>query len=255
MTRAIVLLLLAIIFAGAIFWRYADRKKQKTTTATNLSPALADRYLPAAPVPFGYKTGWFAVRSTDMNAVAKALQLQECQTANWQYGIWHAVESDDYQIFVSPPVDGWILAVGTPILFEGDNHATQRMIELSRQFGEVHFFANMRVSDVYTWARAKDGNLVRRYYEGEGARSETGSLTEAEREMHRKLFDASSPEAKDPNYWKRKDLVFLDEDYVLQIAGKWSVNPAKLDQMGLQPALGILGSPSESYPAKLRRHN
>ena len=193
------------------------------------------------------------MRSTDVKALAQALQLQDLQPANWQYGIWHSVESDDYAVFVSPPVNGWMLAVGTPILFEADEHATQRMIELSRQFGEVQFFASMRTSEAYAWARAKDGRLIRRFYEGDGTRSEAGPLTEEERELGQKFFDAASPEAKDPGYWKRKDLSRLDEDYVLKIAGKWSVDPTKLNELGLAPALGIVGKPSGSYPPSPRR--
>jgi hypothetical protein len=206
-------------------------------------------------MPFGYKTAWFAVRSTNVNAVAEALQLGEPQPANWQYGVWHSGEPDDYAIFVSPPVNGWILAVGVPILFEADGHATQRMIELSRQFGEVQLFASMRISDAYVWARAKNGQLVRRFYEGDGDRSETGAQTEEERELGQKFFDAGSPEAKDPGYWKRKDLVFLDEQYVLKVAGKWSVDPSKLDELGLAPALGVLGKASASYPPRPKLHN
>jgi hypothetical protein len=47
----------------------------------NNIPAFNDRTL-LAPVPFGYKTAWFAIFSEDMNAVATALKLKNPQAAN-----------------------------------------------------------------------------------------------------------------------------------------------------------------------------
>ena len=94
------------------------------------------------------KAGEMAIHDALVNAVARALDLKNLQAANWEYGIWHAVESDDYAIFVTPPVNGWILAVGVPILYEADDHATERMIKLSQQFNEAQFFASMRISEM-----------------------------------------------------------------------------------------------------------
>jgi len=124
------------------------------------------------------------------------------------------------------------------------------MIELSRKFGEAQFFGSMRTSDVSIWARASKGKLVRLFYEGDGSRRVQGNETDEEKALGLNFFDASSPEAKQPGYWQRKDLVYPDEEYVLRIAGKWSVDPSKLNQMGLPPSLGLLGGPSASYPPK-----
>jgi hypothetical protein len=201
-------------------------------------------------VPFGYKTAWFAIRSEDTNAVAIALELQNVYPANWEYGVWRAVESDEYSIFVTPSVNGWTLAVGVPILFEADDHVIERMKELSRRFGRAQFFASMRTSNCYIWARAANGNLVRQFYEGDGERRELGERTEEEEALGVRFFDASSPESNDPQYWKRKDLVFVDEECVLKIARKWSVDPSKLGDLGLAPSLGLLGKPSASYPPR-----
>jgi hypothetical protein len=85
---------------------------------------------------------------------------------------------------------------------------------------------------------------------GRGAALKIGDITDAEKEVGVKLFDASSPESSEPGYWQRKDLTFLDESYVLKIAAKWSIDPSKLDEMGLVGSLGLLGNPSSSYPPK-----
>lgn len=211
---------------------------------------LLNPRLVTAPEPFGYKTAWFAVRSEDTNAVAKAIELEKAEQVNWQYGVWHAYEYNDYQIFVTPPVKGWVLALGTPIVWESDDHACERLVQLSKQFNETQLFASVRTSSAYLWARAVDGKLLRLFYDGDGERRVTGENTETEKELGFNFFDATSPESSEPGYWDRKDLAFPDEDCVLKVAGKWSVDPSRLDKMGLAPSLGLLGNPSASYPPK-----
>lgn len=217
---------------------------------SNLSPGYSNPALLSPPSPFGYKTAWFAIHSEDMNTVAASLGLQNIQSASWEYGVWHAVETDDYQIYVTPPVKGWILSVGVPILYEADGNAIERMVALSRQFGEVQFFASMRVSSAYMWACASKGKLRRWFYEGDGTRRVQGEETAGEKELNLRFFDASSPESKQPGYWQRNDLQYPEEEHVLQVAAKWSVNPMNLDQMGLTPSMGLLGAPNSSYPPK-----
>lgn len=216
------------------------------------SPALSNPAILTPPSPFGYKTAWFAIHSEDMSAVAASLGLQNTQSANWEYGVWHAGETSDYQIFVTPPVEGWVLAVGVPILYEADDHAIERMVELSKQFGEVQFFGSMRISSTYIWACASKGKLVRLFYEEDGARRVRGEETAGEKELNLRFFDALSPESKQPGYWERKDLQYPDEEHVLKVAAKWSIDPMSLDQLSLPPSMGLLGAPDSSYPRKPR---
>ena len=240
------------IAAVLVLYRFFQgRRATQSTFVPRQRPAgLDDRALLTPPVPFGFKTAWFAIRSTDMHAVATTLRLVDPRPAGWQYGIWHSVEKRDYQIFVTPPINGWILAVGLPILCEADHHATDRMVDLSKEFGEVQFFGSMRISDVAIWARARNGQLLRRFYEGDGNRQEFGDQTEEEKALGFNFFESSSPEAKDPEYWKRKDLRYPGELEVLEIAGRWSVDPSKLDQMGLPSEAGLLGGVAEGWEPK-----
>jgi hypothetical protein len=222
--------------------------------ASNTSPGLNSPALPTAARPFGYKTAWLAIRGSDSSVVAAALDLHDLQSANWEYGVWHATEAD-YRIFITPPVNGWVLAVGIPLLFESDDHQTKRIVPLSKQFGEAQFFSSMRTSAAYLWARAVRGNVIRVFYEGDGTRREEGDKTDEEKQLGFRFFDASSPESTEPGYWQRKDLIHLNEDYVLKVAGKWSIDPSKLDQMGLPTLIGVIGSPSESYSPKPKWFN
>jgi hypothetical protein len=169
---------------------------------------------------------------------------------NWQYGVWHANEYNDYQIFVTPPVKGWVLALGTPVVWESDDHAHERMVQLSKQFGEAQLFASVRTSSAYLWARAVNGKLLRLFYDGDSERRVAGENTETEKELGFNFFDATSSESSQPGYWDRKDLAFPDEHCVLKVAEKWSVDPSRLGKMGLAASLGLLGDPNASYPPK-----
>ena len=253
------LIIIILAFAVLLVWKYAKGRNRlrKSQMTGNSIPGLNDPNEVTLAFPFGYKTAWLAIRSEDPKAVAAALELQNVQTVNWAYGVWHAVETNDYQIFVTPSVKGWVLAVCIPFLFEADQHQEKRITTLSKQFGEAQFFASMRVSDAYLWARARNGKLVRLFYEGDGKRRTEGDETSEEKQLNFKFFDASSPESNQPGYWQRKDLTFPDELKVLKVADNWSIDPSKLDQMGLAPAFGLLGSPSASYapnPKWPKRH-
>jgi hypothetical protein len=182
--------------------------------------------------------------------VAVVLDLRNLQSANWEYGIWHATETEDYQVFVTPPIKGWVLAVGVPLLFEADDSQGKRILPLSNEFSDAQFFASMRISSAYLWARALNDKLIRLFYEGDGARHVEGEETPEEKILAFRFFDYSAPESQLPEYWQRKDLTFVDEDCVLKVAEKWSLNPTKLDQMGLESQLRILGNPATSYPPR-----
>jgi len=244
------MILLACLASLGLRYRFQRRPSERVQMSSRISQDLRNPTAPTPPEPFGYKTAWFAVRSKDPRAVASALELQNPQPVSWQYGVLHAHEYNDYDIFVTPPVNGWVLAVGMPIIWEADNHASQRMVELSKQFHESQLFGSVRTSDAYLWARASNGKLVRLFYEGDGERRVLGDETEAEKTLGFRFFDASSPEANQPGYWQRSDLTYPDEECVLKVAALWSVDPSKVDKMALPPSLGLLGSPSASYPPK-----
>ena len=84
-----------------------------------------------------------------------------------------------------------------------------------------------------------------RGYGWRGERSETlwdeGEQTSEERELGFRFFDGRSPEARQDGYWRRMDLSFPHEQSVVQIAGRWSVDPSRLAQQFGAPGPGVLG--------------
>ena len=69
---------------------------------------------PDGPVAFGCGMAWIAVRSEDPAELVAALRLEEPVPCNWNSGI--GAVYDDWlgasRVFVSPPVSGWVFAVG-----------------------------------------------------------------------------------------------------------------------------------------------
>lgn len=195
------------------------------------------------PVSFGYKCVWFAVKASNTEEVANALHLKNVKPSGWKKGIDSAYKG---KVYVTPTIDGWVLAVGWS-LPAGDSE--ESIIELkklsnklSQQFGEVQFFGTHRVVEYHCWLKSINGEVKRLYsYLGESGENIEiiGQPTEAESEYI--LIDTASEEAKQESYWEREDLTIADEEIVMQIAEKWSVNPTTLEDRNNIKGLGLLG--------------
>ncbi|MEU8664295.1 hypothetical protein [Actinoplanes philippinensis] len=174
---------------------------------------------------FGIKRTWLAVRGTSVEEVAAAVGLTGARPAGWDEGV---AAADDEQVFVTPPIAGWILVVNTVHV-----HGAESVAQLSARLGaEVQYFGNHRVSDYAEWARAVDGRLVRHVLCGESLApgvhaEEEGVPTPVEVEIG---FSATDPGA-----------VWADEDDVLRVAGAWSIDPVTLDVVESSPRDGLLG--------------
>ena len=110
---------------------------------------------PDGPVPFGPKCIWYSVRSTNTDDVIKALGLKSPVRCNWKSGIAAAYEG---QIFVAPPVNGWILVVCRDFATLDDPQRKKKaetlLSALSTKFGEAHHYATHRIVEFHAWAKA-----------------------------------------------------------------------------------------------------
>lgn len=186
--------------------------------------------------PFGYKMTWLALRAENSAVVAAALKLDNPKPASWNDGIKFAC--DDFAakggpIFISPPINGWVLAIGfderldlhTPT--PGHEYNTT-ILELSKKFGEAHYYGTHRVTEVHAWAKAVNGKMVRAYsWVGDQGEVflDIGPLTKEEKKLGMK-YDG---EENVP-----------DEENVLDIAAAWSVDP-RLSNISSIPGEGLIG--------------
>jgi hypothetical protein len=140
---------------------------------------------PDAPLSFGYKTNWFAVRSQDPAAVARALGLSELVVVNWANGLAAATvrpgaTQAEPSVFISPPVDDWVFVVGSSLPYPDhkptrtdDEAQTDRRFDhlftaLAVKFPEVQFFGSYRTVGFNAWARARHARIERIFSYADG---------------------------------------------------------------------------------------
>jgi hypothetical protein len=181
---------------------------------------------------FGVKCAWLAIRSPEPEEVARTLHLEPVKSTAWPDGL-AAVDAYPRKqslqpVFVCPAVDGWVLCPFSLALASLEQFDLQ---QLSRQFGETQRFLTYGVTDLHQWERWVDGELVRRFgAEADVLLFETGEQPEEETQVRLSRPDAGTATPR-----------MADEDMVLEIAGRWSVNPMTLDERTSLPVDGWLG--------------
>ena len=202
--------------------------------------------VPDAPRSIGYKMAWIAVSSNSTNDVAQLLGLTGARPCNWEAGV-NCVYENMQAVFVTPPVGGWVLAIG--IEFANAHSIADRVSpvlnRLSTQFGEAQFFATHRGVDTHYWGKSRKGQIVRGFgycgAEGETA-WDVGDKTPEEVSKGWQFFDERSPEVDShPDYWGREDLTYPDESMVMELAASWSLDPTTIAETYKDPGLGIIG--------------
>ena len=179
------------------------------------------------------------------------MSIDYSQPANWKSGVVAAYKD---RTFVSPVFEGWVFVVGhLPELTAGDANLrwAKWMESLAARFSDVQYFATHRVVEYHAWARFLEGREQRAFaYLGESDETlvNRGQPTEGELQLGQTFFDGSSPEAESDEYWERDDLSYPDEQYVMQIAEKWSINPQTLEERTQPTEPGWIGVLRHSPP-------
>jgi hypothetical protein len=189
---------------------------------------------------FGYKNGWIAAKGVAPAAAAEALSLRNVRPAGWPEGIEAAYEHPGARsVFITPPVDGWVLCVGLPIAFLDMDEVCARLTDWAARLGtEVQFFATHRVTEAHFWARARPSGLERAY----GYVGETGET----------VMDQGPRTAEE----LALDLDIPDEGDVMALAAAWSVDPTSFEERDIGTGDGLLADmdapPEAPRPAPLR---
>lgn len=190
---------------------------------------------PDLPRPFDADATWICVPRGDRDEVVRTLRLRTVLEANWRSGLGYARSEG---VFVSPPVDGAVFAVGRDLARHAtDPSRVRELLEsLSQRFGTAYWFSTDQVRDVHGWAIAEGGELVRSYayYEEHGHLFSHGELTAAERELGCFVDDPRDSSLDEIKWWP-------DRDVVRALARTWTIDPQSLVPGGGPPALGCLG--------------
>ena len=243
-------ILIGIVLVALVGFLYFSKLQSRQSSASNATmPSLQtveiDQTIADSPVGFGYKCMWFAVKTSNQQRIAEMLKLKNVAKCNWRVGIDKAYEG---AVYITPPINGWTLACGLGLPGGGDskeriNEIKQILSAMSSEFGEAQYFCTHRVVELHCWIRALKGKVTRVYsFSGEdgGNIMIEGIPTEFEKQNH--LINTFSKEAKNEHYFETNGLVIPDEEFIMKLAGKWSVDPTQIgSRQDISPALGLLG--------------
>ena len=180
---------------------------------------------------FGSKNAWLAIKSTNrklvINSLAKIFEVDS--TINWEEGVKKGYYGD---FFLTPGIDGWIFLVSSE-LFQILND----LQDLSKELGDVQFYATHRGNNYIEIRRYLDGREIRvlKCSDGELIK-ESGDPSSIELSIAKGELEESLEDVKDDKelyeyYQTRPLLSYLgSEKHVFLIAENWSLNPQKLNE-------------------------
>jgi hypothetical protein len=237
--------------------------------AFGLAPRLIARRVvcattPDAPCAFGADMAWLAVRTTDTALVVERLGLGAARPANWSSGLGtvHDAKLGDSHIFVSPPVRGWTLVVGTSLPHPLGARFVDKTTPLLEALGagglDVQMFANATAVDYFVWARVQQGRVARAFAIGDvGVIWNRGKTTADERALGLSLFELRGVEDRQGDAGGEL-ILYPTLDHLLRLAARWSLDPATLGQLTRQDTVpgtaGVLGlAPLHWRSERMRR--
>ena len=215
------------IFRAIVLRELARRGRARNTfAAPQLSAAV-----------FEAPSRWLAVRSQNPHAIQAALGVQHPRACSWSDALATPFEP---RLFISPPVDGWIVVMGCDLPDPADDidECFKFLSGLSHKLGEVQFFSRNRAVAHHGWARLSAGKVLRAYaWAGETLWNQ-GEVTAAERELKlRCLAYAQNAEAFG---LAERELLALNTERVVRLAAAWSIDPTAVEGADLE-SQGIAG--------------
>ncbi len=226
----------ALVVYGLLAWERIVRRQRELQAGAAWTDVAGRVAAADQPRPFAAPCAWLAVRADDAEAVVRALRLRTVLPANWATGL---AEAQQCGVFVTPPVDGWVLAVGADLRAEGGDigaFVTPLLERLGARFGAAAWFLTDVAEERHGWALAHRHGLRRGYaYHGEhGHVFWHGEVTEAEHGLGCYIDDPRDTSDDECKWWP-------DTREVFALAAIWSVDPRRLPERAPQPSVGSIG--------------
>ena len=206
-------------------------------------PGLSEARKPK-PLLFDSPNRWLAVRSGNPEAVQAALGLHNVMSCSWERGL---AEAQDFKLFLSPPIKGWILVFGLGLPDPSDDvdDTFKLILFLSRTLGEVQFFSANRVINSHAWVQAVHGRVLRAYAWSGTTLWNQGAITSAEAQLGLICLGYTETiSQKLPNHHPQRG----NAEKVHLLAGRWSLDPTSLDESEINHRAGSIGSLSFPKP-------
>lgn len=195
------------------------------------------------PPVFNLPARWLAVRSNNSMLIQSALGLHNPTPCSWEEGLSAA---HDHKLFISPPINGWILIMGSLLPEPADDvdRCFRFVAEFSRKVGHVQFFSVNRPVNHHTWVQVDQGNVVRAYAWAGRTLWNQGRLTRAELDLSLKCHGYGEGEERID--YGRPDPAAINTERLPLLAARWSIDPTSIDARVLKESSGIAGQLSRS---------
>ena len=220
------------------------RRSQGQGRESGRSEGLSNVGVKPKPLLFDSPSRWLAIRSNSPESVQSALGLHNATLCSWEQGL---AEAQDFKLFLTPPVKGWILVlgIGLPEPVDDIDELFHLIVALSRSLGEVQFFSANRVVDSHAWVHANHGRVLRAYAWSGATLWNQGVMTGPETELGLTCFDYTEPVRQK---FSSHEPQRTNAEKVPLLAGRWSIDPTTLDESAIDRRLGIVGSLSFPKP-------
>ena len=235
-----------VLGAGVLFAMSAARWVRDARLRNQLARFEFDPQaaLPTKPRDFTFErpTLWLAVKATDPRKVLAALDLHDPVFCSWEEGI---AESRDHKLFISPPVAGWILVLGSDLPEPSDDvdKCFHFLTALSRKVGHLQFFCANRALNHHAWVIVDRGQVFRAYAWAGQTMWYEGPVTAAEKELGLACFDYTARVD-----FTQREVVSSNTEKVPALAARWSVDPSAVSETAWAKGQGIVGSFSPPKP-------
>ena len=232
--------LLVVVGIGGLFLGLILRQSRRTTTETipkSAGPFWRSEGVDWQPL-FDSPFRWLAIRSEDATPIQAALGLRNARACSWEEGLNRAME---HRLFISPPVNGWILVMGVDLPDPADDpdECFHFLNRLSGKLGEVQFFSINRLFSHHAWVMARDGIIERGYAHAGQTLWNQGDLTAAEVALRVNTYDYCQVPEK--SFFTHVDPLGATTEKVTSLAARWSVDPTKVDFRRMKGSRGISG--------------
>lgn len=232
-----VVLLLGFLFLALVLHVSRRRRLEGASLVRKVSVRSAADVTRLSSSPGELPPRWLAIRSTKLDAVQSSLGLSNPTPCSIGDGL---AAADDFNLFISPPIRGWILVTGSDL--PDPAHDVDRCFlwlrELSKQLGELQFFSANRVLGHHAWARLLTGEVFRAYAWAGGTLWNQGTLTRAELDLGLECRPYGAP---DDDELFDLDHLMDNVERVPLLAARWSIDPATIDTTRHWPRPGIAG--------------
>jgi hypothetical protein len=192
---------------------------------------------------FNVPSRWLAVKSANPHLVQAALGLHNPTPCSWEEGL---TVLHEHKLFISPPVAGWILVMGSHLPEPGEDvdKCFRFIVDLSRKLGQVQFFSINRAVNHHAWVHADLGAIQRAYAWAGRTLWNQGKLSRAEIDLGLKCYNYG--EGEDRIDFGKVDPAAVNTERVPLLASRWSLDPMSIDARMLKENQGIAGQLSRS---------